>query len=229
MLLLPLMPCCCHAAAMLLPSCCCRCQAATAAAATDAVLLQSCWLPPLLRCHRASRRAAATADALLPPSCHRHCQASRRRHCCRAANAPAAATADAALPPSCRRAAAATLPHNYAHTIVPQLGSLHGGEGRTLCHSRWPIGGSRCLPGNGRHSCCQCSNARLLTTIHSCCPCCCGRHSASHNGTADRAPGLAQNAVAACGILVGVGAHAALPFNNLGRRQHCLAGKFVGN
>jgi hypothetical protein len=36
-----------------------------------------------------------------------------------------------------------------ACTIAPQLGSLPRGQGHTLCHSRWPVGGSRHLPSNG--------------------------------------------------------------------------------
>jgi hypothetical protein len=68
------------------------------------------------------------------------------------------------------------------------------------------------------HSCCQHSNAHLLTTIHSHHPCGCSCRTAIHNGIADRMLGLACNAATVCGILVGVGASAALPCNNLGRR-----------
>jgi hypothetical protein len=116
--------------------------------------------------------------------------------------------------------------------ITPQLGSPPGGHGCTLRHSRWPIGGSRHLPsdghigggsrlpGNDRHSCCQCSNVSLLTTIHSCCPCHRGHCSTSRDGIAiaDGVLGLARKAVMAHGILVGAGACTTLPCNNLGRR-----------
>ncbi len=129
---------------------------------------------------------------------------------------------------------------NNACMIAPQLGSPLMVHGRTTRHSRWPIGGIRRLPGNSpigggshlpgnnRPSCCQCSNASLLATIHSCCPCRCGRCSASYNGIADWAPGLARKADAASSILVGVGARATLPSNDLRRRQHCFAGVFWG-
>jgi hypothetical protein len=102
-----------------------------------------------------------------------------------------------------------------ACTISSQLGSPPGGHGRTLCHSRWPIGGNRhlpgdgrigrgsCLLGNGRRSCCQCSNTSLLATIHSCRPCRRSHCSASHDGIADGAK--------MHGVLVGVGACATLP------------------
>jgi hypothetical protein len=39
---------------------------------------------------------------------------------------------------------------NNAHMIAPQSGSPPRGHGRTLCHSRWPIGGSRRLPNGSR-------------------------------------------------------------------------------
>jgi hypothetical protein len=52
------------------------------AAASNAPLL----LPPLPRCRRISKRAAAMAKIVLPPSCRLCRQAGRRHH------APAAAT-----------------------------------------------------------------------------------------------------------------------------------------
>jgi hypothetical protein len=119
---------------------------------------------------------------------------------------------------------------NSAHTIAPQLGSPPRVHDHTLRHSRWPIGSSRRLlsngrigggsrfPGNSRRSCCQFSNASLLVMIQSCHPCRPDHRSASHNGKADRVPGLAHNAVAVHGIIVGVGACTTLPCNNLGRR-----------
>jgi hypothetical protein len=119
---------------------------------------------------------------------------------------------------------------NNARTIAPQLGSQPVVHGRTTRHSRWPIGGIRrlpgngpigggsCLPGDNRPSCWQCINTSLLGTIHSRRPCCRGPHSTSHNGIADRAPGLERKAVAAPSILVGVGACATLPSKDFGRR-----------
>ncbi len=217
-----------------------------AATAADAALPPSWPPPPLPSCRQAadkmpaagyrprrrrhtSRRAAATSlPAALPPSCCHRCQAGCRCHC-----RQAAAAADAALPPSYRHcaaaAAASALPLDDARTIAPQLGSPHGGDDPTLHHSRWPIGGSRRLPGNGRRSCCKCINARLLATIHSHRPRRRGCRSASHDGIADRAPGLAQNAVTARDILVGIGTRSALPCDDLGRRRHCFADKFLGS
>ncbi len=120
---------------------------------------------------------------------------------------------------------------NNACMIAPQSGSLPVVDGRTTRHSRWPIGGITPLPGDGpigggshlpgknRPSCWQCSNASLISMIHSCCPCRCGHCCASHNDIADRAPGLARKAVAECTILVGVGARATLPSDDLRRRR----------